>query len=124
MSAVLTDVGSGLATIGIMGPRSREFLQSLTPDDLSNEAFPFGTSQLIEIGGVPVRAIRMTYEGELGWELYVATTDAVALHDAIVDAGEPHGLTHAGFHAMNSPICGPKGTAVKNDTPGPSLPVW
>ena len=98
----IVDITDELSMLGVMGPNSRALLSELTSAGLDNEAFPFGTSQLIEIGGVPVRAIRMTYEGELGWELYVATTDAVALHDAIVDAGEPHGLTHAGFHAMNS----------------------
>ena len=98
----ISDITDELSTLGVMGPNSRALLSGLTSVELDNEAFPFGTSQLIEIGGIPVRAMRMTYEGELGWELYVATSDAVALHDAIVGAGGPHGLTHAGFHAMNS----------------------
>ena len=61
-----------------MGPRSRELLQTLTRDDLSNAAFPFGTSQEIELGYARVRASRITYVGELGWELYVPTEFAAA----------------------------------------------
>jgi glycine cleavage system T protein len=100
--AVLTDVGSGISVISIMGPKSRALLQTLTPADLSNEAFPFATSQQIELGYAMVRALRMTYVGELGWELYIPTEFATGVYDLIVDAGEDFGLQHVGMHAMNS----------------------
>ena len=98
----IADITDELSMFGVMGPNSRALLSELTSADLDNDSFPFGTSQLIEIAGYPVRAMRMTYEGELGWELYVATPDAVGLHDAIFGAGEPHGLKYAGYHAMNT----------------------
>ena len=100
--AVLTDVTSGLAVLGIMGPRARDLLQSLSPDDLGSEAFPFGTSREIELGYACVRASRITYVGELGWELYIPTEFAAGVYDALVEAGEDVGLRHVGMHAMNS----------------------
>jgi glycine cleavage system T protein len=100
--AVLTDVGSGLAMVSIMGPKSRDLLQSLTPADLSNEVFPFATSQRIELGYANVRASRITYVGELGWELYIPTEFATGVYDTIAAAGEAFGLKHVGMHAMNS----------------------
>jgi heterotetrameric sarcosine oxidase gamma subunit len=100
--AVATDVTSAYAVIGIMGPRSRELLQSLTPDDLSNDAFPFGTAREIDLAYARVRAARLTYVGELGWELYVPTEFALGVFDAIAEAGERFGLAMAGYHAMNS----------------------
>ncbi|MBL6931901.1 MAG: FAD-dependent oxidoreductase [Rhodospirillales bacterium] len=100
--AVLTDVGSGMAMVSIMGPKARDLLQSLTPADLSNEAFPFATSQQIELGYAMVRASRITYVGELGWELYIPTEFATGVYDLIVAAGEAFGLQHVGMHAMNS----------------------
>ena len=100
--AVLTDVGSGMAMVGIMGPKSRDLLQTLTPADLSNEAFAFATSQQIELGYAHVRASRITYVGELGWELYIPSEFATGVYDAIVEAGEAFDLQHVGMHAMNS----------------------
>ncbi len=100
--AVLTDVGSGLAMLGVMGPNARDFLQSLSPDDLSNAAFPFATSREIELGYAKVRASRITYVGELGWELYIPSEFASGVYDTLVAAGEPFGLQHVGMHAMNS----------------------
>ena len=100
--AVLTDVTSGLAVLGVMGPRARTLLQSLSPDDLGNEAFPFGTSREIELGLAHVRASRITYVGELGWELYIPTEFAAGVYDALVEAGADAGLRHVGMHAMNS----------------------
>lgn len=97
-----TDITSGLATLSIMGPRSRELLQSLTPDDLSNAAFPFAASREIDLGYARVRATRITYVGELGWELYAPTEFVQGLYDAIVAAGGAFGLKHAGYHALNS----------------------
>ena len=100
--AVLTDVTSAYAVLGVMGPRSRELLSRLTDADLSNEAYPFLTSREIAIGYAPVRATRITYVGELGWELYIPTEFAVHVYDAIVGEGGSVGLRHAGFHAMDS----------------------
>ncbi len=97
-----TDVTSALATLGVMGPKSRDLLQSLTPDDLSNAGFPFGTSREIDLGYARVRATRITYVGELGFELYVPTEFVQGVYDAIVAAGPAFGLRHAGYHAMNS----------------------
>jgi 4-methylaminobutanoate oxidase (formaldehyde-forming) len=96
------DVTSGEACLAVMGPRSRDFLQSLTTADLSNAAFPFGTARTIELGMALVRAHRITYVGELGWELYMPTEFARQIFDLLVDAGEAYGLRLAGVHAMNS----------------------
>jgi 4-methylaminobutanoate oxidase (formaldehyde-forming) len=98
----VTDVTDELPMFGVMGPNSRALLSELTTADLSNDAFPFGTAQHIEVAGHDVRAMRMTYVGELGWELYVPRAEATSLYDAIFEAGEPHGLRHAGYHAMNT----------------------
>ena len=99
---VLTNVTSGMGVLSIMGPRSRDLLQSLTPDDLSDGGFPFGTSRVIELGYALVRASRITYVGELGWELYIPTEFMAGLYEEIVGAGPRYGLVHAGYHALNS----------------------
>ncbi len=96
------DVTSGEACLAVMGPGSRALLQSLTPDDLSNAAFPFATARTIELGMALVRAHRITYVGELGWELYMATEFARQVFDRLVAAGAAHGLRLVGVHAMNS----------------------
>ena len=85
-----------------MGPRARDLLQPLTDADLSNEAFPFATSQDIDLGYARVRASRITYVGELGWELYIPTEFAQGVYDVISEAGGSFGLKLAGYHAMNS----------------------
>lgn len=96
------DVTSGEACLAVMGPRSRDFLQSLTTADLSNAAFPFATARTIELGMALVRAHRITYVGELGWELYMPTEFARQIFDFLVDAGAKHDLRLVGVHAMNS----------------------
>ena len=135
--AVLTDVTSGLSMLGLMGPRARDLLQSLSPDDLSNDAFPFGTSREIELGFATVRASRISYVGELGWELYIPSEFTTGVWDVLVEAGESYGLRQVGMHAMNSlriekayrhyghditdadtPLEGGLGFAVKFDKPG------
>jgi 4-methylaminobutanoate oxidase (formaldehyde-forming) len=98
----LTDVTSAFAVLGVMGPRSREILSRLTNADLSNATFPFGTTREIEVGYATVRATRITYVGELGWELHVPTEFAMGVYDDVVAAGEDLGLRHAGYHAMDS----------------------
>ncbi len=99
---VLTNVTSAMGVISIMGPRARDLLQSLTPADMSNDAFPFATSREIELGYALVRASRITFVGELGWELYVPTEFMLGVYDEIVADGESFGLVHAGYHALNS----------------------
>ncbi len=98
----IDDVTEAMPTIGVMGPRSRELLSELTGAGLGNEAFPFGTARELELCGIRVLALRVSYVGELGWELNVAPHDAVSLYDAIWAAGERHGLRPAGYHAMNT----------------------
>ncbi len=100
--AIVTDVTSGWAVLSVMGPNSRALLQSLTADDLSPEAFPFGTSRYIDLAYARVRASRLTYVGELGWELYIPTEFATGVFDVLVAAGAGFGLRHAGYHALNS----------------------
>ena len=100
--AVLTNVSSGMGVISIMGPNSRALLQSISPNDLSGEAFPFATSQEIELGYAIVRASRITYVGELGWELYIPTEFMAGVYDEIVAAGAAFGLKHCGYHALNA----------------------
>ncbi len=100
--AVAVDVSAGYAVLGLMGPQSRGLLGSLTDADLANEAFPFGASRIIDLGYARVRASRITYVGELGWELYVPSDCVQSVYEEIVGAGEAYGLVHAGYHAMNS----------------------
>jgi 4-methylaminobutanoate oxidase (formaldehyde-forming) len=100
--AVLTDVTSAYATLALMGPDSRRLLQRLTSTPLDNAAFPFGTFREIELGYARVLAMRISYVGELGWELYVPSEHAAAVFDLLMDAGAGHGLTLAGYHALDS----------------------
>jgi glycine cleavage system aminomethyltransferase T/glycine/D-amino acid oxidase-like deaminating enzyme len=96
------DVTSGLPMLAIMGPRSRTLMESLSDADFSNEGFPFGTSREIEIGYARVRASRVTYVGELGWELLIPAEFAQHVFDVVAAAGADHGLRHAGYFALNS----------------------
>jgi glycine cleavage system aminomethyltransferase T/glycine/D-amino acid oxidase-like deaminating enzyme len=98
----VTDVTTSMAMLTLMGPDSRRLLQPLTDVDLSNEMFPFGKSQEIDLGLAYVRATRMTYVGELGWELLISSDIAVHVYDTIVEAGREQSLRHAGYHALNS----------------------
>jgi heterotetrameric sarcosine oxidase gamma subunit len=100
--AIAMDVSSGYAMLGLMGPNSRALLEALSGADLSNSAFPFATSQQIELGYAHVRASRVTYVGELGWELYIPTEFAAHVFERIVEAGQDHGLAHGGYFAINS----------------------
>jgi 4-methylaminobutanoate oxidase (formaldehyde-forming) len=99
---VLTNVTSSMGVLSVMGPQSRDFLQALTPEDLSDAAFPFATSRTIELGYALVRASRITYVGELGFELYVPSEFMQGVYDELATAGRGFGLTHAGYHALNS----------------------
>jgi 4-methylaminobutanoate oxidase (formaldehyde-forming) len=99
---IATDITSGLPMLAVMGPKSRSLLEKLSSADLSNAAFPFGTSQEIEIGYARVRATRFTYVGELGWELYIPAEFCAHVFDVLWDAGREFGLTPAGMHTMNN----------------------
>jgi glycine cleavage system aminomethyltransferase T/glycine/D-amino acid oxidase-like deaminating enzyme len=101
-SVTIADVTSAWATLAVMGPRSRELLSRLTSADLSNDGFPFFTSKEIQVRNGPALAIRASFVGELGWELYVPSEFAVHAYDAIVEAGADLGLRHAGYHALDS----------------------
>lgn len=99
---VVTDVTSGEAVICVMGPRARDLLAPLTPADLGNEAFPFGTAREIEIGMGLARAHRVSYVGELGWELYVSTDMASHVFDTIAERGAEIDLAFCGMHVLDS----------------------
>ena len=98
----VADRSAEFAVLGVMGPRSRDLLQPLCASAMSHVAFPFATSRELEIAGIPCRAVRITYVGELGWELYVPVDQAGRLYDALCDAGRPLGLVNAGHYAINS----------------------
>ena len=100
--AFLTDVTSAQTVLSIMGPKARDLLTTITSSDVSHNAFPFGQSKVIEIGNALVRATRLTYVGELGWELYIPMEFAQGVYDEIISAGEKFGLRHVGYHAMDS----------------------
>jgi glycine cleavage system aminomethyltransferase T/glycine/D-amino acid oxidase-like deaminating enzyme len=96
------DASSAYATLSLMGPKSREVLAGLTDADLSNAAFPFATAKEIDLAYARVWATRITYVGELGWELHMPVEFAAGVFEALMQAGEPHGLRLAGYHALNS----------------------
>ena len=100
--AVIMDVTSAEAVFPLMGPRARDLMRVVSPDDFSNEGFPFGTAREIEIGHGLARAHRISYVGELGWEIYVSTDQAAHVFETLVEAGEDHGLKLVGLHAMDS----------------------
>ena len=96
-TAQIEDLTSTFTTLGIWGPKAREILQSVTADDLSNEAFPFGNCRIIEIGPLRVLASRISYVGDLGWELYVPMEQGAKLWEQIWNAGQPYGLIPVGI---------------------------
>jgi glycine cleavage system aminomethyltransferase T len=95
--AFLADLTSAWTTIGLWGPRARDVLASVTADDVSHAGFPFGTCREIEVGGVVVLASRISYVGELGWELHVPIEQGLRVWDTLWQAGQPHGLVPAGI---------------------------
>jgi sarcosine dehydrogenase len=102
MNCQLVDITSANAVLSLMGPNARKILGTVTRDDVSNAAFPFGTLRTIGIAGCPVRALRVTYVGELGWELHLPVEYAQTVYQAIMQAGEPLGLVNAGYRAIES----------------------
>jgi glycine cleavage system aminomethyltransferase T/glycine/D-amino acid oxidase-like deaminating enzyme len=101
-SVHVQDVTSAWACLGIWGPRSRDVLAPLTPQSLANEDFPYMSVREITVGDVPVRALRVTYVGELGWELYCPTEYGLTLWRTLWEAGQPHGLVAGGYRAIDS----------------------
>ncbi len=100
--SLVTDVSAAYAMLNLQGPAARALLASLSPDDFSNAGFPFATAREVRIGYQTVLAVRLTYVGELGWELYVPTPFALPVYDALVAAGAAHGMQHCGYHTLNS----------------------
>ena len=100
--AIVTDVTSAYGQLNVQGPLSRELLQRITTQDLSNEAFPFRTAREIDIGFARALCVRITYLGELGYELYIPCEQALHVYERIVHAGKSVGLMHAGLKALGS----------------------
>ena len=102
LRAELVDVTSAFGVLTLMGPRARDVLQTLTSADLANETFPFATAQALPLCGTVVRALRLTYVGELGWELHVPSESLVTVYEALMAAGRDHGIRNAGYRAIES----------------------
>ncbi|WP_336097701.1 GcvT family protein [Roseovarius sp. CH_XMU1461] len=102
LNCQLFDITSSRAVLSLMGPKSRDILAAVTSQDVSNEAFPFGTLKPIGIAGCRVDALRVTYVGELGWELHLPVEFATTVYDALMAAGADHGLINAGYRAIDS----------------------
>ena len=100
--AELVDVTSGSAVLSLMGPEARDILARVCPDDLTNAGFPFGTARRISVARCPVLALRVTYVGELGWELHMPTDVAVTVYEALMAAGADLGLLNAGYRAIET----------------------
>jgi dimethylglycine dehydrogenase len=100
-TVTIRDMTNELAILAVSGPRSREIIQPLTETDLSNETFAWLNAQEIQVAGVSCIALRVSYVGELGWELHHPIDSMLTLYDALVTSGEPHGLVHFGSYAMN-----------------------
>src|SRR6266508_761247 len=102
LDARLIDVTSSHAVLSVMGPRSRDVLQRLTEHDISNAGFPFGRVKRITVAGAPLLALRVTYVGELGFELHIPVEFASSVYDALMEAGQFHGIANAGYRAIES----------------------
>ncbi|MXN64428.1 FAD-dependent oxidoreductase [Stappia sp. GBMRC 2046] len=102
MNAQLVDITSSNSVLSLMGPRARDILSKVTSADVSNEAFPFGTANVIGIAGCPVTALRVTYVGELGWELHIPVEYTTTVYAALHEAGDPLGLVNAGYRAIET----------------------
>ena len=98
----VADCTDGTAILAVTGPRARDVLAACTDADLSCDAFPWLTAREVHVAGVPVTAMRVSYVGELGWELHHPIDRMPDLYDALVAAGEPHGMVHFGSYAMNA----------------------
>jgi sarcosine dehydrogenase len=102
LNAQLFDITSANTVLSLMGPNARKILQQVTRDNVSNEAFRFGTAKTIGVAGCPVLALRITYVGELGWELHLPVEYASSVYGALIDAGTEFGLANAGYRTIES----------------------
>ena len=102
LNCQLFDITSSNAVLSLMGPNARDILQQVTSDDVSNTQFKFATVKTISIAGCPVQAMRVTYVGELGWELHLPVEYATAVYQVVMIAGKHHGLINAGYRAIES----------------------
>jgi len=102
LNAQLFDITSSNAVLSLMGPKARAILQAVTRDDVSNTAFKFGTAKRIGIAGCPVLALRVTYVGELGWELHLPAEYAISVYNALMEKGKAQGLVNAGYRAIET----------------------
>jgi len=102
MNCQLFDITSSNAVLSLMGPKARDILGAVTRDDVSNDGFKFGTIRTIGIAGCPVQALRVTYVGELGWELHLPVEYAQTVYAALMQAGESHGVLNAGYRAIET----------------------
>ena len=101
-SITTRDVTTELACIGLWGPRAREILKAVCDDDVANSAFPYMTYRTLDVAGTKLRALRVTYVGELGWELYMPIANGLAVWDVLWEAGQPLGLRPVGYRAVDS----------------------
>jgi len=101
-SVVIRDLTSARAVVNIVGPRSREVLQSLCEDDVSNAAFRYGKAREITVGSAPVLAVRIGYVGELGWELHIPTEYAAHVYELLNEAGQPYGIVDVGYRTIDT----------------------
>ena len=101
-SVTIEDITENFSVIGVMGPHARDTLSPISSVDLSNENFSFGSINPLEIAGIECQALRMSYVGELGWEIYVPTINAISVFEEIMESGNNFGICLAGYHAMNS----------------------
>ena len=102
LDAHLVDGTSAHAVLSLFGPAAREVLGALTDDAIDNDAFPFATWRRLRVAGAPLLALRVTYVGELGWELHVPVEFAATVYDALMEAGRAHGIANAGYRAIES----------------------
>lgn len=98
----LVDLGSAHSVLSLFGPRARDILAPLCEEDIGNTAFPFGQVRSLSVAGAPVTALRVTYVGELGWELHLPAEFAQGVFEALMEAGAPHGLRLCGYRAIES----------------------
>jgi 4-methylaminobutanoate oxidase (formaldehyde-forming) len=101
-SVIVRDLTSARAVLNLCGPKSRDVLDAVCEDDVSNEAFPYATARELTIGSAPVLALRIGYTGELGWELHVPTEYAAHVHETLWQAGQEHGIVHVGYRAIDT----------------------
>ena len=121
--AFLADLTSAWTTIGLWGPRARDVLASVTADDVSDQGFPFGTCREIKAGGIVVLASRISYVGELGWELHVPAEQGARLWDTLWEAGRPHGLVRPAS-ACTGPPGGWKRATARSVPSSPRTTRW